>query len=189
VARWFWKLLLKLFGWDTRVRFPEGVRKCVVIIAPHTSWIDLFVGIAYRSVIRLHPSRFLGKKELFKGPVGWFLRTMGGIPVDRSSATNVVDQVVAILDQHDELMIAIAPEGTRERVDRLRSGFYQIAKKAGIPIIMAGLDFKKRTLVVSAPFHTTADPAADFRHILAFFRPIQGRHPEKGLGHLFEQPA
>ncbi|HEX4875682.1 MAG TPA: 1-acyl-sn-glycerol-3-phosphate acyltransferase [Chitinophagaceae bacterium] len=184
MGRFFWILYLRLKGWNTKTQFPSGLKKCIIIVAPHTSWVDLVMGLAYRSIFKLRYSRFLGKKELFDGPFGFFFRWLGGSPVDRFSKQNVVDQVVDLINSRDEIMIALAPEGTRKRVDRLRTGFYHIAKKAAVPIVMAGLDFSKKEIILSEPFYTTDDEEKDFEKIIRFFAPVQGRYPEKGLSHL-----
>jgi 1-acyl-sn-glycerol-3-phosphate acyltransferase len=149
--------------------------------------MDFPVGLAYRSLLRLKNARFLGKKELFDGPFGFFFRWVGGIPVDRFSTHNVVDQVVDIFNKEEEIMIALSPEGTRQKVDRLRTGFYHIAKNAGIPIVMIGLDFGKRRVVLSEPFFTGTNEVADFDRILHFFAPIQGKIPSRGMADLKNQ--
>lgn len=187
MQRIFWTILFRSIGWNTKVQFPAGVKKCVIIAGPHTHWMDFPVGLAYRSFLRLKNARFLGKKELFDGPFGFFFRWVGGIPVDRFSKHNVVDQVVDILSKESEIMIALSPEGTREKVDRLRTGFYHIAKKAGIPIVMIGLDFGNRGIVVSEPFYTTDSEQADFDRILQFFGPVQGKIPSKGMAEIKNQ--
>lgn len=184
MGRFFWILYLKIKGWNTKIQFPSGLKKCIIIVAPHTSWVDFVMGLAYRSIFKLRYSLFLGKKELFDGPFGFFFRWMGGSPVDRFSKQNVVDQVVDLINSRDEIMIALAPEGTRKRVDKLRTGFYHIAKKAAVPIVMAGLDFSKKEIILSEPFYTTDNEKKDFEKIIRFFAPVQGRYPEKGLSHL-----
>jgi uncharacterized iron-regulated protein len=109
---------------------------------------------------------------------------MGGIPVDRSSKNNLVDQVVELFNQKDEMLLGMSPEGTRKKVVRLKTGFYHIAKKAGIPVIMCGFDFKKKEIIFAEPFYPGEDEAKDFKHIIDFFAPVQGYHPEQGLAHL-----
>jgi len=153
----------------------------VLIVAPHTSWKDLVVALAARSVLRLNHIKFLGKKELFEGPFGWFFRWMGGTPVDRSGRHGAVEQVVELFKKKDEFTIAISPEGTRKKVNHLRTGFYHIAKKAGVPVIMIGLDFAHKQILIAEPFFTTDNEQKDFNHILSFFAPVKGKHPEKGL--------
>ncbi len=187
MQRLFWILLFKLLGWDTRAEFPRGIKKCVIIAGPHTHWMDFPVGLAYRSIMRLKAAHYLAKKELFDGPFGFFFRWVGGIPVDRFSKQNAVDQVVDILSKHNEIMIALSPEGTRKKVDRLRTGFYHIAKNAGIPIVMVGFDFLNRRVLVSDPIYTTDNPKEDFDRILHFFAPIQGKIPSQGMAGISNQ--
>jgi len=153
----------------------------VLIVAPHTSWKDLVVALAARSVLRLQHIKFLGKKELFDGPFGWFFRRMGGTPVDRSGKHGAVEQVVEMFMHNNEFTIALSPEGTRKKVEHLRTGFYHISKKAGVPLVMIGLDFANKQMIISEPFYTTDDEQKDFNHILTFFAPVKGKYPEKGL--------
>jgi 1-acyl-sn-glycerol-3-phosphate acyltransferase len=184
--RWPAKFILWAFGWNTHPlgAFPVKEKKYVVIVAPHTSNWDFVIGVLYRSVLRLESARYLGKKELFRPPFGFIFRWLGGTPVDRSSSQNMVDEVVKIFSEKDEFALALSPEGTRKRVERLRTGFYNIAKKAGVPIVMVALDFEHKQVIFSEPFYVTDNQAADFEKILSFFRPIKGKIPEKGLAHL-----
>ncbi len=188
MIRFLWMLYLRILGWTVSGSFPHHLKKCIVIVAPHTSSWDFVIGLAMRSKLHLTDARFLGKEELFRGPFGFFFRMLGGTPVDRTHHHNMVDQVAEIFRSHEKFVLAMAPEGTRKKVERLRTGFYFIAKKAGVPIVMAGLDFTKKQLVISEPFFTTDDEAADFRHIHQFYAPIQGRKPELGIAHLSEPP-
>jgi 1-acyl-sn-glycerol-3-phosphate acyltransferase len=171
-------------GWKAVGDFPYHIKKYVIIVAPHTSGWDFIIGVLFRKALRLEKAKYLGKMELFKPPFGFFFRLLGGYPVDRSQNKNVVDEVVKIFEAHDEFGIALSPEGTRKRVDKLKTGFYNIAKKANVPIIMVGLDFEHKHLVLSEPFSPGENQEADFEHILKFFRPIKGKYPDKSLGHL-----
>lgn len=179
-------LLLKLSGWKTQPvgPFPVQEKKYVIIVAPHTSSWDFVVGVLYRSVLRLETARYLGKKELFRPPFGFIFRWLGGTPVDRSSSQNMVDEVVRIFNSKDEFALALSPEGTRKKVERLRTGFYNIARKASVPIIMVALDFENKQVIFSEPLIPSNDQEQDFEKILTFFRPIKGKIPELGLGHL-----
>lgn len=187
------RLLLKLMGWKTVPvgPFPVQAAKYVMIVAPHTSGWDFVVGVLYRSALGLEKARYLGKKELFKPPFGFLFRWLGGTPVDRGSSHNMVDEVVKMFNRDDEFAIALSPEGTRQRVDRLRTGFYNIAKNAGVPIIMVGLDFRNKQVHFSEPLVVTDNQLGDFEKIIEFFGPIEGKHPELGLRHLIkkEDPA
>jgi 1-acyl-sn-glycerol-3-phosphate acyltransferase len=182
-----WKLYLKWEGWKAVNEFPHHIKKGVVIVGPHTYWKDFLIGIAFRSVLKIKYGKFLGKEELFKGPFGFLFRRLGGTGVNRFSSHGVVDQVVEKFAHADRLLIALSPEGTRKKVDRLRTGFYHIAKKAGVPIIMVGLDYSKKELSIAEPFYATDDEAADFRKIISFFAPIKGYYPGQGLAHLLEK--
>lgn len=156
-------------------------------MAPHTSSADVVVCLAFRKVLHLERFRFIGKQELFKPPFGFFFRKMGGIPVDRFQQHGFVDQVAAMFKDKDEFIIGLSPEGTRKKVDRLRTGFYHIAKKAGVPIVMLGLDFENRQLIFAEPFYTSHDEQADLDRIIQFFGPIKGKHPELGITHLMAE--
>jgi 1-acyl-sn-glycerol-3-phosphate acyltransferase len=179
----FWNLCLRLLGWTIRGSFPYHLKKCVVIVGPHTSSWDFIVGLALRSQLRLNHAKYLGKAELFKKPFGFIFRKLGGFPVDRSQNQHMVDQAVALFNSHDHFILVLSPEGTRKKVDRLRTGFYHIAKKAGVPIVMAGMDYRKKQAAISEPFFPTADEAADFRHIYTFYAPMEGKRPAQGMLH------
>ena len=175
---------MKLSGWKIIGTVSPEIKKAVIIVAPHTSWMDVVVGLMARSVLQLKNARFLGKKELFDGPFNFFFKWMGGIPVDRFSKQNMVDQVVELFNNNERLLLGMSPEGTRKKVDKLRTGFYHIAKKANSPIIMCGFDFKKKEVIFSESFYAGDDEAKDFEYIINFFAPVLGKHPEQGLAHL-----
>jgi 1-acyl-sn-glycerol-3-phosphate acyltransferase len=170
--------------WRRVGQFPLELKKAVVIVAPHTSSADFFVGLAFRKLLRLQKIKFIGKQELFRAPFGFIFRWLGGIPVDRFQHTGFVEQVVAMFNDKDEFIIALSPEGTRKKVDRLKTGFYYIAKKANIPIVMIALDFENRLMIFSPPLYTTNKEADDLKKIIGFFAPIKGKHPELGIQHL-----
>ncbi len=180
---YFWKLYFKLTGWKLRNPFPANLPKAVLAVGPHTSWHDFFIGLAARSLMRIGPIHFLGKKELFDGPFGWLFRALGGTPVDRFSSKGMVDQVAELFSKDENFKIALAPEGTRKKVDKLRSGFYHIAQKAAVPIVLVGFDFKTKQVCFSAPL-LPSDEEQDMKTILAFFGTMTGKYPEKGLQHL-----
>ncbi|MBZ5857859.1 1-acyl-sn-glycerol-3-phosphate acyltransferase [Flavihumibacter profundi] len=184
VARFFWKIYWKLAGWSVKGNWPKGLNRAIIVVGPHTSWADILVGMAARSVIPIPHAHFLGKKELFDGPFGWFFRATGGVPVDRFSKNNMVEQVVEEFHKRDDFVLALSPEGTRKKVDRLRTGFWHIAKLAGVPIVMAGMDFANKTLILSEAFMPGIHPDDDMPRLIGFFAPIKGKHPELGMGHL-----
>ncbi len=161
--------------------FPQELRKYIVAVAPHTSNWDFPLGVAARSILRIQKAHFLGKDTLFKPPFGWFFRALGGYPVNRSSSHDVVQQAIAIFDEHEDFILALAPEGTRKKVDKLRTGFYYIAKGANVPIVPVGFDFSTRRIVIGDPLITTADFDKDMQTLLTFYRKMKGKNPEFGL--------
>lgn len=170
--------LFKVFGWKIKGQFPPGLTKYIAAVAPHTSNWDFVVGVAARSILRMQHAKFLGKSQLFKPPYGWFFRWLGGYPVDRSKKSDMVDQVAQLFDANDTFILAIAPEGTRQRVDKLKTGFYYIAKKAGVPIIPCGFDFPKKEVVIGEPLYPTDDLEGDMQKFLTFYRKIGGKNPD-----------
>jgi len=184
MLRLLWKLYWKITGWKVVGDFPFQYKKMVLIVAPHTSWKDVVVGFAARNELKIYHAKFLGKKELFDGPFGFLFRWLGGTPVDRFSKQGMVEQVTALFAKNDSFLLAMAPEGTRKRVDKLRSGFYHIAKQAQVPILPVGLDFEKKEIVIGKPLFTSDDEAADFKTIIAFFATIKGANPGFDLRHL-----
>ncbi len=183
--RLLWNLYLRLTGWAVKGSFPL-LPKSVVIVGPHTSNWDFVLGLAIRSKLHLHHFTFLGKKELFDGPFGFLFRKLGGFPVDRSGQHNMVDQVVELLQAHETFTLVVSPEGTRKKVDRLRTGFYHIAKKARVPVIMVAFDFGRRQVFFSPPFFPGNDEAADLRLTLEFYAPVAGKIPSQGMAHLLQ---
>lgn len=176
-----WRAFLRSMNWNIALSFPfHSLKKYIVIVGPHTSNWDFIIGLAYRNILDMNYVGFLGKSQLFKPPFGWIFRSLGGIPVDRTSSHNLVDTVADMFAKRERFAIAIAPEGTRKKVDRLKTGFYFIAAKAKIPIIMVGLDYKHRTVRFSEPLYTS-NQTEDFAKIYDFYRTIEGKIPELGL--------
>jgi 1-acyl-sn-glycerol-3-phosphate acyltransferase len=174
-------LLFKLFGWKTKGSFPVELKKYIIAVAPHTSNWDFVVGVAARSILRIQKARFLGKSQLFKPAYGWFFRALGGHPVERSSRHDMVDQVVKIFNNHDEFILALAPEGTRKKVEKFRTGFYYIAKKANVPILPVGFDFGKKEVIVGQPLYPSDNIEADLEILYSFYRKMKGRNPALGI--------
>lgn len=174
-------LLFNLLGWKIEGKFPSDLKKYIVAVAPHTSNWDFLIGVLARSVLRIQHAKFLGKDSLFKPPFGWLFRSLGGYPVNRSSSHDMVQQVVDIFNSHQEFVLALAPEGTRKKTAKLRTGFYFIAKGAKVPIIPCGFDFSRKVIVIGESFYTTDNQEADFEALLVFYRKIRGKNPELGI--------
>ena len=176
------KGILKLFGWRVEGYIPDDIKKFVIIAAPHTSAWDFPIGVFARAAIGRPNIKFVGKKSLFKPPLGWLMRALGGYPVDRSKSQNMVEAVVDIFDQHEEFAINFAPEGTRKRVDKFRTGFYYIAKGAGIPILLVKFDYGTKTVTFDPePFYPTEDSEADLKYLWNYFAGIPGKYPEMSI--------
>lgn len=173
--------LFKLFGWKINGSFPPELKKYIIAVAPHTSNWDFPVGVAARSILRIQTAKFLGKSQLFKPPFGWLFRALGGYPVERSTSHDLVDQVVQIFNNHEEFVLALAPEGTRKKVEKFKTGFYYISKKANVPIIPVGFDFGKKEVVLGQPLYPSDNIEADFEVLYSFYRNIKGRNPELGI--------
>ncbi len=177
----FYLLIFKILGWKVRGEMPHHIKKFIIAVAPHTSNWDFLVGVAARSILRIYKAQFLGKSQLFKPPFGWFFRILGGHPVERTTSQDMVEQVVKIFNHYPEFILAMAPEGTRKKVDKLRTGFYYIAKGAHVPIVPVGFDFRKKEVIVGDILYTSEDLSSDLEKITAFYRTITGRNPELGF--------
>jgi 1-acyl-sn-glycerol-3-phosphate acyltransferase len=165
--------LLRLMRWRVEGEFPN-LPKFVVAVAPHTSNWDFVVGLAAMFALDLRIG-YLGKHTLFRWPFGGLMRWTGGIPVDRSSPHGVVGDSVAAFTKMDRRILAIAPEGTRSRVGHFKSGFLQIARGAGVPVVLATLDWGARVVRLGPSFEPGEDVEADRRRTEAFFAPVRGR--------------
>ena len=152
--------------------------KAVIIVAPHTTNWDFVVGIAAKFALGLRAS-WLGKHTLFRAPFGRFMRSLGGIPVDRSHPADVVAQSVQRFAEVDRMVLGISPEGTRKTVPRWKTGFYHIARGAGVPIIPVAFDWSRRVLVVGAPVSPGEDMNADLQALARFFDAARGRRGER----------
>ncbi|WP_281615594.1 1-acyl-sn-glycerol-3-phosphate acyltransferase [Flammeovirga sp. SubArs3] len=176
---WVW--LFKLFGWKIDGTVPEDVKKCVVVVGPHTSFWDFLVGVPARELLGFE-SKFFIKSSLCVGPLGWFLLKLGAIPVHRKKGnTRLVDLAIEEYNKRDELIIAVTPEGTRSYNPKWRTGFYHIANGAKVPIVMAGMCFKTKRVVIGERFIPTGNVDDDIVRIKRFFYNFVGKHPEKGI--------
>ena len=177
----FSRYWLKKNGWSIDGDWSNLPNKYIIIVAPHTANIDFFLGLMVRSITGIHSTKFLGKSQLFKFPYGFIFRAMGGYPVVRTKDNNLVDAVVEIFNSHDKFSIALAPEGTRSKVDRLKTGFYHIARKANIPIYPVAFDFGTKVVVIKAPLIPSDNIENDFRQLIDFYAEIDGKYPELGI--------
>ena len=170
-------LFLRVFGWKIEGRYPNEIKKIMIIVVPHTSNWDFPIGLFLRPIWGAD-IKWCGKKSLFRFPMGIFARWLGGIPIDRSKRTNFVDAVVDEYNKSENLLIQIAPEGTRKKVDRLKTGFYHIAMGAKIPILMIKFDYGNKKVVVREPFYPSGDIEKDMEIINKYFKGTIGKIPE-----------
>ena len=170
-------LVLRLGGW-TAEGVPPDLPKYVIVAAPHTWWWDGFwmVAFAWRWGLRIN---WLVKSTAARYPFGALLRALGAIPVDRSSPQGLVSQLTAEFGERLELLLSISPEGTRARRDYWKSGFYQVARAANVPVCLSYLDYGRMKGGFGPCFLLTGDMHADMNRIRAFYRDVRGRVPEQ----------
>ena len=168
---------LKAFGWRVEGGHPH-VPKAVLLAAPHTSNWDLPFTLACAWAIGLE-FRFVAKHTLFDGAMGVLMRAAGGVSVDRRSRENAVDRMANLFAKQDELVLIIAPEGTRNSARRWKNGFYWIARAANVPIIMGYLDYGNKVGGMGDLFWPSKDPESDLDLIRNFYGPIKGKDPSK----------
>ncbi len=176
--------LYRMRGWKAHGAPPADGR-CVIIAAPHTSNWDFlyFIGLTQDIGIKPH---FMAKDSLFRWPMGRFMRDMGGVPVVRSSRQNVVDAMAAEFARRDRFMLTIAPEGTRGKVGQWRTGFYHIAMKAGVPLVVGMMDYGTKTGGLGPAIWPTGDYDADMAKIFELYRTVTPKHPSRGMSNLAE---
>ena len=173
MLNWIFKICFRQLGWKV-INVPQNINKGLFVVAPHARTSDFLIGLCCRPAMGLN-IKFLGKAELFKPPFGWIFRALGGTPVYRNKSTNFVQQVSSTFNSHEKLLVAIAPEGTRKNVSKLRSGFYYMAHTAQVPIIMSGFDYPRKSVIFAEPFMTTGDFEADMKkYFIPFFETIGG---------------
>ncbi len=167
--------LLGLFGWRTSLTWPPEPRG-LIMVYPHTSNWDFPIGLATMLALGLRIT-WLGKHQIFRGPLRWLWRAFGGVPVDRSHPDGVVEQAAAVLAPSRSTFLAIAPEGTRRKVERWKSGFWRIARASGAPIFPVAFDYRRRTVVLGELFFPTADYETDLAALQSRFCAEMARNP------------
>ncbi len=178
ISRWLGQTILRLGGWRYQVDFPD-TSKFVIAGGPHTSNWDAVWAIAFilSTGLEIH---FMAKAEIFPVWAGWFLRAVGGIAVNRSSPEGMVAQMVAGFRSRDKFVLIVAPEGTRKKVERWKSGFYRIAQAANVPIVLGYLDYPKRIVGIGPAFQTTGAMEADMAAMRAYLEShVTPRHPSR----------
>ncbi len=176
LERAFGRAMMRLTGWRFEGEVPDEP-KFVMIVAPHTSNWDFFVGLWAYFALGFRAS-FLAKHTVFVGPVAPFMRWLGGIPVNRSVSRDRVAARIEAFNTNTQMILILAPEGTRKYVPDWKTGFYHVADGAHVPIVPVAFDFEHKVIRILAPFHTTGNRDADIGALKNLYRGIKGKHPE-----------
>ena len=172
--------IYRILGWSTVGEIPPDLKKYVIIAAPHTSNWDFFYGRLYFYMKNI-PVKFIIKKDWYFPPFSYFFDKMGGIPVDRSKNTNLTDEIAKSIHDYDRIAILVTPEGTRKYSPDWKKGFYFIAQKANVPIVLGYVDYEKKIGGIGPVFHPTGDVEKDIEEIKKFYLDKKGRFPENGV--------
>ncbi len=170
-------IFFHVMGWKLIGTVDKNIKKCIVVVLPHTSSFDFFIALLVRGIMDVEIN-FVGKKELFVFPFGYYFKSVGGAPLDRNGNKNTVDATVELFNSRDVFRLALSPEGTRKKVTELKTGFYYIAVKAKVPIIPVAFDFGKKQVRVGNPFYPTGNYLEDMKVLLPFFDGALGQIPE-----------
>ena len=170
------KIIFSYLGWRT-IGDNDFPKKCVLIAVPHTSNWDFFYARLYSYIVKIQP-KYLAKKELFVPFISYLIKLNGGIPVDRSKKNKLVDFLSKKIIDSKTIILSLSPEGTRKKVDKWKTGFYYIAKKANVPIVSVSMDAKKKEVIFSKPFYPTENIDKDFAHLRKFYRGVVGIVPK-----------
>ncbi len=165
---WFAKTL----GWTFKGDIPPHIKKGVIVIAPHTSKLDLIFGMAAYRCLKNVRGHYLAKKELFSGPMRFIFENSGGIPVNRYEDKKIIETVSKFFDERETFFLTLAPEGTRSYTKKWKTGFYRIALNADVPIILGYLDFEKKEAGVGDIIYPSGDYEADAKKIEAFYKNV-----------------
>ena len=179
LLEWLLVRFYQLNGWKA-VTYGPVPAKAVIIAAPHTSNWDFIYYIGLTRHLGIE-TRFMAKRQLFRWPLGRFMRDMGGVEVNREQGGNYVQSMIEEFNRRDQFLLTIAPEGTRKSVGQWKTGFYHIALVAKVPLIVGKMDYAKKTGGLAMAFMPTGDYAADMARVEEFYRSTTPKHPEKAM--------
>ena len=171
-------IFFRLMGWKLTGSFDPEIKKSVIAVMPHTCNFDFFLGLLVRGIVN-QEMNFVGKKELFVFPFGYYFKSIGGAPLDRTGGKNLVDSIVDIFNNRTVFRLGIAPEGTRKEVTELRTGFYYIALKAHVPIIPVAFDYSKKEVKIGNPLYLTGNFDEEMKMYFDFYKGVKGKYPER----------
>lgn len=178
------KLIFKLSRWKLVAPPPDNLTKCVMIAAPHTSNWDILYARSAFELMGL-PVKFTIKKEWFRFPMNLLIGPLGGLPIDRSPKVtgeermSMTDAMIQLFDKHEKLVVLVTPEGTRKFSPKWKTGFYYVAKGAGVPIACGFLDYKQKHAGVGLVIHPSDNMEADMKKIMEFYKDIPGKYPQQ----------
>lgn len=167
-------IFYNILGWKIEGIFDKKIKKSVIIVVPHTSWHDFFIGVFIRRIQKID-IHFIAKSELFKWPFGWYFRWMGGVSLDRTPGQNKVEAIAEIFKERDEFRLSLSPEGTRKKVSAWKTGYYYIALAAKVPIICVAFDYGRKTVVIHEEFYPTDDIELDTKKLRLKFKDVLGK--------------
>lgn len=174
------KLILWLAGWKLEENVPKHIKKCVLVHAQHTSNWDFVYGKLAGYVFEVKP-RVLIKNTLFFFPLGVFLKSLGGLPVNRGKNNDLVKDLTKEFNSRDELMVLFTPEGTRSYSSKWKKGFYYLAKEANVPVIPVYIDFATKKIGFSTNFELSDNVDHDIEKLKTYFKQFKGKIPENGI--------
>jgi 1-acyl-sn-glycerol-3-phosphate acyltransferase len=170
------RFILWLLGWKIVGEFPQ-IKKYIIIVAPHTSYLDFILGqLAFFSNNKT--SRLIIKKEFFKFPFKRILLSTGGLPLDRTNPVVFINQLIKIINNSDEFILTITPEGTRKKTKNWKNGFYFISEKAEIPIVIGIIDYKKKEMTIDRIFEKSGNVDEDMKKIKSYYKNANAKYPE-----------
>jgi 1-acyl-sn-glycerol-3-phosphate acyltransferase len=177
ILKYLSKFILWVIGWKIDIRIPPE-KKYIIAVAPHTSNWDYVIGQFAYWATGLKPKVMI-KREAFSSIAGPLIRMCGGIPVDRSKAISLIEQVFKLFEEKDEFVLSITPEGTRKRNPNWKTGFYRIAMRANVPIYLGYIDYAKKRGGMQQKFVPTGDMDKDIKEIKAYYKDMKGKYPDQ----------
>jgi 1-acyl-sn-glycerol-3-phosphate acyltransferase len=177
IPKYLARFILWITGWKIDFRIPPE-KKCIIVVAPHTSNWDLIIGKLVNWSSGIKP-KFLVKKEAFNFFTSPLIYMWGGIPVDRSKSGDVIEQVIKLFEEKEELVLGITPEGTRKRNPDWKTGFYRIAIRANVPIYLGYIDFATKQGGMHQKFVPTGDMEKDMKEIKTYYKDMKGKYPNQ----------
>lgn len=171
------RIVLKISGWKFNSDFPD-VKKSIIIFAPHTSYWDGFYGKLFLMQFKIK-HKFLSKKEFFKFPLNYFFRLYGSVPISESK--EYIDEVVSLFEKSKSLHIILSPEGQLVKTDHWKKGFYYMATRANVPIVVGYIDYKKKEMGIKGIIKDTNNMKETMVEISNIYKDVNAKHPENFL--------